>query len=99
MASIAKMSEQLEQLEKRIEEQKINSEQYLGEALIDVLDIDYELLSTKKDSKEVAEMIKNHLNSNPFANEDNEEQNNDLDNKSNNEVNEQLADDNNEPYD
>ena len=72
MASITKMNEKLKELEARIEEQKKISEQYLGEAVIDVLKIDYELLSTKKECREIAETILNNLNNNPFSTENNE---------------------------
>lgn len=92
MASISKMNEKLEQLEKKIEEQKQVSNEYLGEAIIDVLDIDYELLSTKKDSKEVAETIKNALKSNPFSNKSIEEK----DNNSEQELNDEKVAGNNE---
>lgn len=69
MATIAKMIEQQKELERKIAEQKENANQYLGEAIIDVLGIGYELLSTKKEAKEVAETIKSYLSENPFADE------------------------------
>lgn len=69
MVTIAKMIEQQKELERKIAEQKENANQYLGEAIIDVLGIGYELLSTKKEAKEIAETIKSYLSENPFADE------------------------------
>lgn len=72
MASIKNLLERQKDLEKRIEEQKDKSHEYLGEEIIKELGISYELVSTKKDTKEVVEMIKESLSINPFKDDENE---------------------------
>jgi len=69
LSKIERLQERLRQLEEQLEKEKEEAHKNLGEELVKQLDIDYELLSTKKDVKSVVEMIANELESNPFSDE------------------------------
>ena len=70
MAKIDKLQDKLRKLEEQIEKEKEEAHKGLGEEeLVKRLDLDYELLSTKKEIKSVVELIVSELNSNPFSND------------------------------
>lgn len=69
LAKIDKLKEKLKKLEEQLEKEKEEAHKNLGEELVKQLDIDYDLLGTKKETKAVVEMIINELSSNPFSDE------------------------------
>jgi len=69
LAKIDKLQDKLRKLEEQIEKEKEEAHKGLGEELVKQLDLDYELLSTKKEIKSVVELIVSELNSNPFSND------------------------------
>ena len=83
MVDISKKLEKIEKLEKQIEEEKKTN---MGEELIQQLGIDYELLSTKKEIKEVVQDIKNSMNSNPFQTPKYDEKSSDTESNSNKQI-------------
>lgn len=83
MVDISKKLEKIEKLEKQIEEEKKTIHTNIGEELIQQLSIDYELLNTKKEIKEVVQDIKNSMNSNPFQTPKYDEKSSDTESNSN----------------
>lgn len=69
LANIDKLQDKLRRLEEQIEKEKEEAHKGVGEELVKQLDINYELLSTKKEIKSVVELIVSELNSNPFSND------------------------------
>lgn len=69
LAKIDKLQDKLRKLEEQIEKEKEEAHKGLGEELVKRLDLDYELLSTKKEIKSVVGLIVSELNSNPFSND------------------------------
>jgi len=67
MANLEKLLKQQEELLERIEKEKKETHETLGEELIKQLAISYDDLATKKSIKEVVELIKESLSSNPFT--------------------------------
>src|SRR5699024_201271 len=66
MSSIKRLQKQLEATEKRIEEKKQEIHLSLGEEIVESLALDYAELNLVKDSRAMAERIKEHLNSSFF---------------------------------
>jgi len=83
LVDISKKLEKIKQLEKQIEKEREKVNSNLGEELIQQLGIDYELLSTKKEIKEVVQDIKNSMNSNPFQTLKYDEKSSDTESNSN----------------
>ena len=69
MAKVTRKLEQLENLNREIEEAKEKIHSDFGKELISELDIDYDILDRKKDIKEAVQIIIAEMNSNPFLNE------------------------------
>lgn len=67
MANLEKLLKQQEELLERIEKEKKETHETLGEELIKQLAISYDDLATKKSIKEAVELIKESLSSNPFT--------------------------------
>ncbi|MFV8253135.1 hypothetical protein ACNNLS_08825 [Aerococcus viridans] len=67
MANLEKLLKQQEELLERIEKEKKETHETLGEELIKQLAISYDDLTTKKSIKETVELIKESLPSNPFT--------------------------------
>jgi len=86
LVDISKKLEKIEKLEKQIEEEKKTIHTNMGEELIQQLGIDYELLSTKKEIKEVVQDIKNSMNSNPFQTPKYDEKSSDTESNSNKQI-------------
>jgi gas vesicle protein len=86
MANIEKLREDLRKKERQLEERINKVHSWVGEAIVDELEIDYSLLNTKKDVKEVVSLIKSEMNTNPFSNSDEKEiETSDLNDEENNE--------------
>jgi len=75
MVKVTSKIEKLKELEKKIEEAKESIHSDFGELMISKLEIDYDLLERKKDIEEVVERIILEMNSNPFSENNNEEDN------------------------
>mgnify|MGYP007050211590 CR=1 FL=1 len=73
MANIQKLEERMEELALRIEEQKEKAHTYLGEEIFKLFEIPYENVDTKKDAKEVAELIYSSIEENPFTEKEHED--------------------------
>lgn len=73
MANIQKLEERMEELALKIEEQKEKAHTYLGEEIFKLLEIPYENINTKKDAKEVAELIYSSIGENPFTEQEYED--------------------------
>jgi len=70
--NIRKKEEELRKTEEQLEERLDKVHSWLGESLVDELNIDYDLLNTKKDVQEVASLITAEMKSNPFLNSESE---------------------------
>ena len=79
MANLEKLLKQQEELLERIEKEKKETHEILGEELIKQLAISYDDLATKKSIKEAVELIKESLSSNPFTDSDETQIENDVD--------------------
>lgn len=79
MANLEKLLKQQEELLERIEKEKKETHETLGEELIKQLAISYDDLATKKSIKEAVELIKESLSSNPFTDSDETQIENDVD--------------------
>ena len=79
MANLEKLLKQQEELLERIEKEKKETHETLGEELIKQLAISYDDLATKKSIKEAVELIKESLSSNPFMDSDETQIENDVD--------------------
>ncbi|MFV8806480.1 hypothetical protein ACNMZ4_09625 [Aerococcus urinaeequi] len=79
MANLEKLLKQQEELLERIEKEKKETHETLGEELIKQLAISYDDLATKKSIKEAVELIKESLSSNPFTDSDKTQIENDVD--------------------
>ena len=66
MVNIDKKLQRIKELEAEIQEAKKEVNEDFGEIIIDVLGIDYGLLSNKKEMTNVANKIKKSLSYNPF---------------------------------
>ncbi|MHA7118633.1 hypothetical protein [Aerococcus viridans] len=78
MANLEKLLKQQEDLLERIEKEKKETHETLGEELIKQLAISYDDLTTKKSIKEAVELIKESLSSNPFTTNSESEIENDV---------------------
>lgn len=67
MVNIDKKLQRIKELEAEIQEAKKKVNEDFGEIIIDVLGIDYGLLSNKKEMTNVANEIKKSLSYNPFS--------------------------------
>lgn len=74
--SISKIKEEIRKSEEQLEERLDKIHGWLGEIIIDVLEIDYDMLDKKKDVEEIVYLIVNEMNDNPFSNSSNSIQNN-----------------------
>lgn len=79
MANLEKLLKQQEELLERIEKEKKETHETLGEELIKQLAISYDDLATKKSIKEAVKLIKESLSSNPFTDSDETQIENDVD--------------------
>lgn len=79
MANLEKLLKQQEELLERIEKEKKETHETLGEELIKQLAISYDDLANKKSIKEAVELIKESLSSNPFMDSDETQIENDVD--------------------
>lgn len=79
MANLEKLLKQQEELLERIEKEKKETHETLGEELIKQLAISYDDLANKKSIKEAVELIKEGLSSNPFTDSDETQIENDVD--------------------
>ena len=79
MANLEELLKQQEELLERIEKEKKETHEILGEELIKQLAISYDDLATKKSIKEAVELIKESLSSNPFTDSDETQIENDVD--------------------
>jgi len=79
MANLEKLLKQQEELLERIEKEKKETHETLGEELIKQLAISYDDLANKKSIKEAVELIKESLSSNPFTDSDETQIENDVD--------------------
>ncbi|MGK9326598.1 hypothetical protein [Aerococcus urinaeequi] len=79
MANLEKLLKQQEELLERIEKEKKETHETLGEELIKQLAISYDDLAAKKSIKEAVELIKESLSSNPFTDSDETQIKNDVD--------------------
>lgn len=79
MANLEKLLKQQEELLERIEKEKKETHETLGEELIKQLAISYDDLANKKSIKEAVELIKESLSSNPFMDSDETQIENDMD--------------------
>ena len=79
MANLEKLLKQQEELLERIEKEKKETHETLGEELVKQLAISYDDLATKKSIKEAVELIKESLSSNPFTDSDETQIENDVD--------------------
>ena len=79
MANLEKLLKQQEELLERIEKEKKETHETLGEELIKQLAISYDDLANKKSIKEAVELIKESLSSNPFTHSDETQIENDVD--------------------
>ena len=61
LKSIQNKMEKMEKLQKEIEEAKREIQETMGKKIIELLEIDYDLLSSKKDIELVAKEIKDNI--------------------------------------
>lgn len=71
LTSIQRKIDRLKQLEEQIHKQKEKIHSDLGKELIEQLDIDYSLLTNKKEIYDVIHLISSEMDNNPFADEPN----------------------------
>jgi len=84
MASIKKLQEdrkkaeeKLKETEKELQEKTVEINSWLGEALSEELNLNYESITYKKDAEEIVSLITNEMKTNPFTDnsDENQEQN------------------------